>query len=337
MEQGNPPHLRDCTVTYRAVNYRKLGRFGLKVSEVALGGWLTHGRTLDDSSTASVVHRAYDLGINFFDTADVYHKGAAELALGAAIKGYRRADLVLATKCFFPFSDGPNDRGLSRKHITESVNDSLVRLQTDYIDLMQFHRYDDSTPIDETVRAIDDLIRAGKVLYWGVSEWSAAQIQNLADTAKLLNANPPASNQPSYSMLNPYIEKAVLPVSVANGIGQVVFSPLAQGILTGKYKPGAPLPEGSRASDDSSNQFMKGQLNDETLTRVQKLAALAAEHDLSVAQFSLAWCLRHPGISSVIIGASRPDQVDENVKASGVTLDAAVWSRAEAILAGTAE
>jgi len=315
--------------------YRKLGKYGVRVSEVSLGGWLTHGRTLDDSTTESIVRQAFDLGINFFDTADVYNRGEAEKSLGIAIQELPREELVIGTKCFFPFSDKPNGRGLGRKHITESVNFSLKRLQTDYIDLMQFHRWDAETPLEETVRAIDDLIRQGKVLYWGVSEWNATQIAQVNAVCERLNANPPVSNQPNYSMLHKYIEESVLPISDSFGMGQVVFSPLAQGILTGKYLPGQPAPEGSRGADDSSNMFMRGNLNDVTLTRVQKFKALAEEAGHPVGRVALAWCLRKPGISSVITGASSIAQVEENVKASGLVFEAEFWAKAEAILAGT--
>ena len=319
------------------MNYRKLGRYGIRVSEVSVGGWLTHGRSISDDTTSAIVKQAFDLGINFFDTADVYNKGEAELSLGRVIPQYRRQDLVIATKCFFPFSDAPNDRGLSRKHIFESVHDSLKRMNLDYIDLMQFHRFDAETPLDETVRAIDDLVRQGKVLYWGVSEWQAHQISDLVHTANSLNANPPVSNQPSYNMLNRSIEQSVLPTSVKHGMGQVVFSPLAQGVMTGKYLPGQPAPEGTRGADTQSNQFMLGMLNDTTLARVQKVKALAESNGYDLAAFALAWCLRQPGVSSVIIGASRPEQVVANAKASGLNVPSELFERAEAILAGTAE
>ena len=316
------------------MNYRKLGRYGIKVSEVSLGGWLTQGRSIDDATTEAIVKRAFDLGINFFDTADVYNAGEAEKSLGLAIQGMARRDLVIATKCYFPFSDKPNDRGLSRKHITESLNDSLKRLGTDYVDLYQFHRFDPDTPLDETVRAIDDLVRAGKVLYWGVSEWSGAQIAELCGIAKSLNANPPVSNQPRYNLLARGIEDSILPVSKANGIGQVVFSPLAQGILTGKYLPGQSAPEGSRGADASSNQFMKGDLeNQAVLEKVQRLKTFAEGKGHDLGTFALAWCLRDPGVSSVIVGASSVEQLEQNAKASGVTLSDDVWKEAEAILA----
>lgn len=314
------------------MNYRNLGRYGLKVSDISLGGWLTQGRSIDDATTKAIVIRAFDLGINFFDTADVYNAGEAEKSLAIAIKGIPRRDLVIATKCFFPFGSGVNNRGLSRKHISESVSGSLERLQLDYVDLYQFHRFDPETPLDETVRAIDDQIRMGKVLYWGVSEWTAEQIDEVCRIAKELGANPPVSNQPRYSLLTPQIDEAVLPACVANGMGSVVFSPLAQGVLTGKYLPGQPRPEGSRGADDKSNQFMQGFLTDEVLTKVQKLSAFAESHGHDIGTFSLAWCLRTPGVSSVIVGASSIEQIEHNAAATGVTLPAEVWKEAEAIL-----
>jgi voltage-dependent potassium channel beta subunit len=315
------------------MNYRRLGRYGLKVSEVSLGGWLTHGRSIDDETTTQIVAKARDLGINFFDTADVYNRGEAELSLGKALEGVRRDDVVIGTKCFFPMSDLPNDRGLSRKHITESVHNSLRRLKTDYVDMMQFHRFDADTPLDETVRAIDDLVKAGKVLYWGVSEWSADQIADLVSVAKEINASPPASNQPVYNMLSRGIEKAVIPTCERHGLGLVVFSPLAQGILTGKYEPGQPPPAGTRGADDKSNMFMTNMLTDENLTKVQNLKAFANEQGYTLAQFSLAWCLRQKQVSSVIIGATSTQQVEMNVSASGIQLSDEVWEQAEAILA----
>jgi len=316
------------------MNYRKLGRYGIRVSEVALGGWLTLGRTLDDRASDAVVHKALEVGINFFDTADVYHQGEGEKALGKALKSQRRESVVIATKCYFPFGEGPNDRGLSRKHIFESLHNSLKRLNTDYVDLYQFHRFDEETPVDESIRAVDDLIRQGKVLYWGVSEWSAQQIRNAVDLADRLNANPPASNQPIYHMLNRYIEDEVLPTSEKLGMGQVVFSPLAQGVLTGKYLPGQPPPTGTRGADESSNMFMGNLLKDEVLTRVQKLKGYLEGQGLQLAPFALAWCLRQRGVSSVIIGASRPEQVAINAQASGLSVEESVFKAAEDILAG---
>lgn len=318
------------------MRYRKLGRFGVRVSEVSLGGWLTQGRTIDDATTERIVRRAFDLGVNLFDTADVYNRGEAELALGKAIRGIKREQLVLATKCFFPMSDDPNDRGLSRKHIVESVHASLKRMKTDYVDLMQFHRFDPEIPLDEMVRAIDDLVRQGKVLYWGVSEWDENQISDLVRTTKELNANPPASNQPIYNMLVRKIEPKILPACEQHGLGSIVFSPLAQGILTGKYLPGQPPAEGTRAADETSNNFMQGFMTDETLSHVQRLKAYANEQGHPLGRFALAWCLRKPGISSVIVGASRVEQIDANIEASGLELPDEVWAKAEAILEGRA-
>jgi len=319
------------------MNYRKLGRYGLKVSEVALGGWLTHGRTLDDGTTTQIVKDAFDRGINFFDTADVYNTGEAEKSLGLAIKSLKREDLVIGTKCFFPMSDNPNDRGLSRKHIFESVHNSLKRMEIDYVDIMQFHRLDLETPVDETVRAIDDLVRQGKVLYWGTSEWPAHKITEAVLTARDLNANPPASNQPLYNMISRGIEDAVLPVSEQYGIGNVVFSPLAQGVLTGKYLPGQAPAAGTRAADDKSNMFMKRMMEDDTLKRVQDLKAYVEGLGYTMPQFTLAWCLRQKAVSSVIIGATSVGQVEANIAASGLVLDAEIWTKAENILAGKKE
>ncbi len=318
------------------MQYRRLGNSGLKVSEVSLGGWLTQGRTLTDNQTTEIVRRALDLGIILFDTADIYNKGEAEKSLAIALRGVHRPDVVIATKCFWPMSDNPNDRGLSRKHIFESVEASLKRLETDYIDLMQCHRWDPETPMHEVVRAMDDLIRQGKVLYWGVSEWPAEQIALAAGVAKELNAAPPISSQPNYSMLVRRIESGVLPVSKQLGIGQIVFSPLAQGILTGKYKPGQAAPEGTRASDQTSNQFMQGSMNEETLQRVAKLNDFAQSLGITCGQLALGWILRDQGISSVIVGATKISQIEENVGASGLGFGEDVWARCEAIINGEA-
>lgn len=316
-----------------SMQYRNIGNSGLRVSEVSLGGWLTHGRTLDTQQTQNLVHAAFDLGINFFDTADVYNQGEAELALGAALKSMRRRDVVVATKCFFPFTEGVMDRGNSRKHLFESVEDSLKRLGIERIDLMQFHRFDPTTPIEETVRAIDDLIKAGKIYYWGVSEWKAHQIVEAIYIARQFNTNPPISNQPCYNLFARGIEDSVLPVSERYGIGNVVFSPLAQGVLTGKYQPGQPIPAGTRGADEKSNMFMKNILTDEVLTKVQQVQERAKAHGFGLGEFALAWCLRQPAVSSVIIGASSVAQLEQNVKASGLEVPAELFEEAEAILA----
>jgi len=303
------------------VNYRHLGKYGVKVSEVALGSWLTYGGATEDEAARQCIEKAYDLGINFFDTANVYAAGKSEEVVGRSLAPYPRESYFLATKVYFPMGGGPNDRGLSRKHIFEQCHASLKRLGADYIDLYQCHRYDTETPLEETLLALDDLTRQGKILYYGVSEWSAGQIAHAVDYIRGAGLHPIVSNQPSYNMLGRGIEKEVIPLCEREGIGQVVFSPLAQGVLTGKYKPGQPLPEGSRAADPKQNMFMGGgRLDDAVLEKVQKLAPIAQEAGLSMAQLALVWCLRQKNVSSVIIGASRPSQVEDNAAASGKTL-----------------
>jgi len=308
------------------MEYRDLGRSGVQVSSVSLGSWLTFGSRIEVAETARLIQQAYDLGVNFFDTADVYARGASEEAVGEALRGIPRPYVVIATKCFFPMSDRPNDRGLSRKHVVESVEASLRRLRTDYLDLHQCHRADPTTPIEETVRAYEDLIRQGKVLYWGVSEWRGAQIVDACRIADRRNAYAPISNQPQYSLLRRELEREVLPVCEREGLGQVVFSPLAQGALTGKYSGGA-KPSDSRAADDERNQFMGDYLRPDVLARVDALAPIARELELSMAQLALAWCLRQPGVSSVIVGVTKESQLRDNVSASGVVLPGDVLAR----------
>ena len=298
--------------------YRKLGKWGIKVSEVGLGGWLTQGRTISQETTDAIVRKAFDLGINFFDTADVYHGGRSERALAEVLHGLRREDLVIATKCFFPMSESPNARGLGRKHIVESIHKSLNRLQTDYIDLYQFHRFDPDTPLEETVRAIDDAIRQGKVLYWGVSEWPYEKIAEVCDLCKSMNACPPVSNQPNYSLLQRRIEANVLPTCEQRGMGLVGFSPMAQGALTGKYQPGQAPPKGSRGADDESNMFMSNVLDPEVLTQVQTAKAYVEGKGYTLTQVALAWCLRQSTVSSVIVGATKVDHIVETASASGL-------------------
>ncbi len=314
------------------MKYRHLGKSGLKVSVIGLGGWLTLGRSLDSEATTLLVRSAFESGINFFDTADVYTKGEAEKALGEAITGLRREDLVIATKCYWPMTEGVNDRGLSRKHIFESVEGSLRRLGVDYVDLFQFHRYDAETPVEESVRAMGDLIHQGKVLYWGVSEWTGEQIRDACHIAGKVNVCRPISNQPQYNMLERYIEKEVLPICLDEGMGQVVWSPLAQGVLTGKYEPGAPLPSGSRATDGKVSGFMANYLEEKILKAVSLLSPIAGEAGCSLAQFALAWCLHRPGISSCIVGATSEKQLAENVAAAEVEIRPALFARAEEIL-----
>jgi len=301
------------------MEYRQLGRSGLRISEVSLGSWLTFGATVDVPATVEVVRAALDAGINFFDSADVYAGGAAEEALREALRGVPRHQLVIATKAFFPMSEDPNDRGLSRKHLVESVHASLRRLGTDYLDLHQCHRADPSVPIEETVRAYEDLIRQGKLLYWGTSEWDERQIADALGAADRHGAYRPISNQPQYSILRRALERRVLPLCAREGIGQVVWSPLAQGVLTGKYRPGE-RPEGTRAAHPFQARFMEAFLTEEMLGRVAQLRPIAADLGLTMGQLALAWCLRDGAVASVIVGATRPAQLAENAKASGVKL-----------------
>ena len=314
------------------MEYRHLGKSGLVISEIAYGNWVTHGSQVAEQAAAECVRAALDEGITTFDTADVYAGGRAEEVLGRALHGVRRESLEIFTKVYWPMGEGRNDRGLSRKHITESVHASLRRLQTDYIDLYQAHRYDYETPIEETMRAFDDLVRAGKVLYIGVSEWRAEQIAAALRVADELGLDRIVSNQPQYSMLWRVIEAEVVPLCEKEGIGQIVFSPIAQGVLTGKYQPGAAPPADSRATDPSGSNFIKRLLTDETLTAVQQLKPLADEAGLSLAQLAVAWTLQNPNVSAAIIGATRPEQVRENVKAAGVRLDAGLMSRIDEAL-----
>jgi aryl-alcohol dehydrogenase-like predicted oxidoreductase len=304
------------------MEFRHLGRSGLMVSEISYGNWITHGSQVEEEAATACVRAALDAGITTFDTADVYANTRAEAVLGRALAGERRAGLEIFTKVFWPTGPGPNDRSLSRKHIMESIVGSLSRLQTDYVDLYQAHRYDHSTPLEETMEAFADVVRAGKALYIGVSEWSAEQIRAAHQLARELKIQL-VSNQPQYSMLWRVIEAEVVPTSEELGIGQIVWSPLAQGVLTGKYQPGQPPPAGSRATDEKSGAtFIARFLADEVLTTVQRLRPLAEQAGLSMAQLAIAWVLQNPNVSSAIIGATRPEQVRDNVKASGVRLDA---------------
>jgi aryl-alcohol dehydrogenase-like predicted oxidoreductase len=313
------------------MNHRHLGKSGLMVSEISYGNWLTHGAQVDKDAAFACVRAALEEGITTFDTADVYAQTRAEEVLGEALEGQRRTGLEICTKLFWPVGPGPNERGLSRKHVFEALHGSLRRLRTDYVDLYQAHRYDVETPLEETMSAWADLVRQGKVLYLGVSEWTAEQITRAAALARELHV-PLVSNQPQYSMLWRVIEAEVIPASEKAGLGQIVWSPLAQGVLSGKYLPGQPLPQGSRATDQRGSQMIAGFLNDDVLTRVQKLKPIAQEAGLSMAQLALAWVLQNPAVSSAIIGASRPDQVRDNVKASGVKLDGSILNRIDEIV-----
>ncbi|MGH3862606.1 aldo/keto reductase family protein [Actinokineospora sp.] len=320
------------------MEFRRLGRSGLNVSEISYGNWLTHGSQVEEDAAHACVRAALDSGITTFDTADVYANTKAESVLGRALKGERREGLEIFTKVFWPTGPGgPNDKGLGRKHIMESAHASLRRLETDYVDLYQAHRYDRTVPLEETMLAFADLVRQGKVLYIGVSEWTAEQITRGAALARELNV-PLISSQPQYSMLWRVIEEQVVPACEREGISQIVWSPIAQGVLTGKYKPGAELPAGSRATDESGGKNMISRwLRDDVLTAVQNLEPLAKEAVLSLAQFAVAWVLQNPNVASAIIGASRPEQVTENVKAAGVKLDADLLAKIDDVLEGVIE
>jgi aryl-alcohol dehydrogenase-like predicted oxidoreductase len=315
------------------MEFRYLGSSGLKISEIAYGNWITHGSQVEEDTALACVEAALDAGITTFDTADVYAGTVAESVLGRALKGQRRAGLEIFTKVYWPTGPGPNDRGLSRKHILESIDGSLRRLQTDYVDLYQAHRFDVETPLEETMLAFADVVRAGKALYIGVSEWTAEQIRGGAELARELRV-PLVSNQPQYSMLWRVIEAEVVPTCREQGLSQIVWSPVAQGVLAGKYLPGQPPPTGSRATDVTGADFIKGWLRDDVLERVQRLRPLADQAGLSLAQLAVAWVLQNDNVAAAIIGASRPEQVHENVAAAGVALDAGLMAEVDAVLDG---
>lgn len=310
------------------MKYRMLGASDLSVSEISLGSWLTYGVGVEHDSAKACLERAFELGINFIDTANVYGRGAAETVLGELLAGRARDSYVLATKVFFPMND--TDRGLSRIQIEKQIDASLTRLRTDYVDLYQCHRYDPETPLEETMAALSEVVRSGKARYIGFSEWSPAQIEA---ASALPGMERFVSSQPQYSLLHRRPEQKVIPVSAANGISQIVWSPLAQGVLTGKYKPGAQAPADSRAVSDSMGSMMQSWLQPDILEAVQTLKPLAEEAGCSLTQFSLAWVLREPNVASAIVGASRPDQLDENAAASDLVVDPALFARAEALLA----
>lgn len=318
--------------------YRFLGNSGLKVSEITYGNWLTHGSQVENDVATACVKAALDAGITTFDTADVYANGAAETVLGKAVAGERREGLEIFTKVYFPVGEkGPNDTGLSRKHIFEGIENSLRRLGTDYVDLYQAHRYDHETPLEETIAAFGDVVQQGKALYIGVSEWTADQLRE-AQTLARQRGFSIVSNQPQYSALWRVIESEVVPASKELGISQVVWSPLAQGVLTGKYVPGQPLPEGSRATDDKGGADMISRyMNDETLTRVQKLKPIADDLGITMSQLAIAWVLANDNIAAALVGASRPEQIADNVKAQDVTLDPDVLAKIDEALGDIVE
>jgi voltage-dependent potassium channel beta subunit len=319
------------------MEYRKLGKWGVKVSEVAIGSWLTYGGSVEEASSIRQLHVAFDLGINFFDTANVYALGQAEVFMGKAIKTLKRESVFLATKVFFPMGNGPNDKGLSRKHVFEQCHLSLKRLNAEYIDLYQCHRYDPETPLEELVLTMDILTRQGKILYWGVSEWSKDKIEAVVSIAEKLNAPLPVSNQPCYNMLERGIEQEIVPTCSKLGLGQVVFSPLAQGVLTGKYKAGQPIPLDSRAANERDGMFLRGRasMSRTSLEAVEQLSNVAKELGISIGQLALAWCLRLNAVSSVITGATKETQIQENVKAAGIKLSYETIDKIEKILQST--
>jgi aryl-alcohol dehydrogenase-like predicted oxidoreductase len=318
------------------VESRRLGRSGLSISAIAYGNWLTHGGQVEEDAAHACVRAALDAGITTFDTADVYAGTRAESVLGRALAGRRREGLEVFTKVYWPTGPGHNDGGLGRKHVIESCHASLRRLQTDYVDLYQAHRYDPTVPLEETMSAFADLVRAGKVLYIGVSEWRADEIAAGAELARDLGIQL-ISNQPQYSMLWRVIEDEVVPTCRKEGVSQIVWSPLAQGVLTGKYQPGQQPPSGSRAASEESGGSIRRFLRDDVLTRVQELRPIADDLGLSMAQLAVAWVLQNDNVAAAIIGASRPEQVQDNVRAAGVTLEPGVLARIDEVLGDVVE
>jgi aryl-alcohol dehydrogenase-like predicted oxidoreductase len=316
---------------------RNLGRSGLKITELAYGNWITHGSQVEEDAALACVRQALEVGITTFDTADVYAATRAESVLGKALAGERREGLEIFTKVYWPTGPGHNDHGLSRKHILESINGSLQRLGTDYVDLYQAHRYDHETPLEETMLAFADVVRAGKALYIGVSEWRAEEIRAAAPLAQELHV-PLVSNQPQYNMLWRVIEAEVVPACEELGLSQIVWSPIGQGVLTGKYLPGQPPPAGSRATDQSGGADMVARwLEEPVLDAVQRLKPLADQAGLSLAQLAVAWTLQNPNVAAAIIGASRPEQVTENAKAAGVVLEDDLLAAIDGVLEGLIE
>lgn len=317
------------------MNYRKLGRTGVRVSEISYGSWLTFGTQVELDAAKAILKRAFELGVNYIDTADVYNAGQAESLLGEILPSIRRPDYVVATKAFWPMSDGVNDRGLSRKHVTDSVHASLERLKLRYVDLWYCHRYDPETPLEETLEAIDDLIRQGKMLYWGTSEWEADQIAEAWALCHARGWHKPVVNQPYYSLLGRKIEQRILPTCERLGMGTASFSPLAQGVLTGKYSGGV-VPSGARGGNPHQNMWMKDHLADaKLLARVDKLGPIAERYGLTKGQLAIAALLQQSALSSVIVGASSVAQLEENVKASGVVLSAVDRKRIDSLFPRT--
>lgn len=314
------------------MKYRNLGKWGIKVSEIALGSWMTDVQGTQAVETAKMsVRRAYELGVNFFDCADAYSGGQAEVFLGNILKEYDRSSYVVSSKVFFPTGNGANDRGLSRKHIIEQIDKSLKNLQVDYLDMYFCHRYDESTPLEETLQTMSDLVAQGKVLYYGVSEWTPVQITEALYLIKEMGLRPMSVIQPQYHMMDRYIEDEIIGICGKHGLGIVPFSPLAQGLLTGKYRQGQPIPEGSRATHQADKQI-NNLLTEENLNKVEKLVRIAEDLGTNLSVLALAWLLRKPQISSLITGASRPEQIENNAAASGLKLSDEVLDEIERVL-----
>ena len=309
------------------MKYRRLGKAGIKVSEISLGGWLTFGGSVDEETTARIIGTAIDHGVNFIDLADIYARGEAERVCGRVLKNHTRTDLVISSKLFWPMTENINDRGLSRKHLFESIDKTLARLQTDYLDIYFCHRFDPDTEIEEVVRAMDDLIRQGKILYWGTSVWEAGQIATAAAVADEYFCYRPQVEQPRYNMIDRHIEDEIMPTCAGHGMGLVVWSPLAMGLLTGKYSND--IPEGSRAA---SSEWLKNILTEENLGKVSRLSAIADDLNVTTAQLALAWILRRPEISSAITGATHPEHIESNVLASDIALESSVIATIQGIL-----
>lgn len=314
------------------MKYRNLGKWGLKVSEVALGSWMTDLKgTAAEETAKETVKKAFELGVNFFDCADAYSGGKAEVFLGNLLKDYPHREYVVSSKVFFPTGKGPNDRGLSRKHIIESLDRSLKNMQVDYLDMYFCHRFDSETPVEETIQTLSDMVEKGKILYYGVSEWSPVQIMEALQIIERKGLRPMSVIQPQYNMADRYIEDEIMGICEKNGIGIVPFSPLSQGLLTGKYRKGQVIPEGSRATHQADKQINK-LLTEENLDKVEELIKIADELNITMSQLALAWILRKPQISSVITGASRPEQLESNVAASGIILPEDALEKIEQIL-----
>ena len=305
-----------------------MGHTGLKISEISLGAWLTYGGTVEQKTSEKIVRRAVELGVNFIDIADIYAKGSAETAVGKAIAPLKRSDLVISSKLFWPMTENVNDRGLSRKHIMESIRGTLKRIGTDYLDIYFCHRFDPETPVEETVRAMEDLVRAGDILYWGTSVWEADQIDDAVSSAVHWRGYPPSVEQPRYNMLDRHIEREIIPACDRHGMGLTVWSPLAQGLLTGKYSGG--IPKDSRGAN---TRWMERDLTEENIAKVKKLGELAGDLGITIVQLAIAWILRLPQISCAIVGATSVEQLEQNLSACGVTLDEETLTKIEKIIA----